>query len=151
MENNENLLQNCMIWLTDISMFRARISKIRQRLQEARSNVDNAAGNEKYISIIQRIHIALNRLDSTETSILLCIKESTKIPTFNPFSKMTLGEWSENEMFKTMKNNYIRIVDLQKSLNDFLKDNVPTRSSSKVVKLENARNRDRGELDLHFN
>lgn len=150
MENNENLLQNCMIWLTDISMFRARISKIRQRLQEARSNVDNAAGNEKYISIIQRIHIALNRLDSTETSILLCIKESTKIPTFNPFSKMTLGEWSENEMFKTMKNNYIRIVDLQKSLNDFLKDNVPT-SSSKVVKLENARNRDRGELDLHFN
>lgn len=151
MENNENLLQNCMIWLTDISMFRARISKIRQRLQEARSNVDNAAGNEKYISIIQRIHIALNRLDSTETSILLCIKESTKIPTFNPFSKMTLEEWSENEMFKTMKNNYIRIVDLQKSLNDFLKDNVPTPSSSKVVKLENARNRDRGELDLHFN
>ena len=136
MKNNDNFLQNCMIWLTDISMYRCQINQLKKQLHSMKSQIEYEKSSETYTTIIQGIHIALSGLNSTEASILYVIKDNTPSSTVLPFSTKICYEATEDEMFENMKGNYTRFVDLQKSLNNYLKENTAPVTPLEAAKLE---------------
>ena len=121
---SEILYKENLNWLHEVQLFRKGLSQVKAALSESMhlNNIDKKG--EKINTLLNDIHQVNQKLSNTEEKILESLNNGTMYwrgPHENLFcSNSKLIE--ENELLDLMKNNYNLLIEVQRSINQFLSE-----------------------------
>ncbi len=136
MKITDNFLQNCLYWLTEISLYTRRINQMQKELHAMKSRLSNIDSTHHFEAIQQQLQDALNAIQNLECSIIFLIKDNSKNPINKNLEKAKIKISNEDELFEQMKKGYNVFVELQRSFNAFFKETEVQKTSSKVIDLQ---------------
>ena len=134
METIDNIVENCMLWLTDLSVYRSRLQKLQHYLQITKTQFSLKGKFEKYISLTRELQTALKKLQAIEARVIHTVnahESELYIP--------SLARWSdlqnENELFDYMMTANKLVLELQRSVNYCFKDTKEVERPSLIVEM----------------
>lgn len=129
--------KSCMSWLSQISVYTCRITKIRKELEGLISSSISGDEKERAILIMQRIDMALKKFMNTETRIIHTIKQNENYPgnVYVALSETKFAVKNEEYLFRIMQYHYTECIELQQMVNEYLKENAEQRHVSKIIQL----------------
>ena len=111
-----------MSWLSEIQLFRKDLQRMKCEVKLLGNNADkNNIDTVQINQFNESIQTIDKELDYTEKSILFSLNNGKNYwvdaygNNFNPRETLTI----ENDLFDRMKNNYISLVELLKSINNY--------------------------------
>ena len=111
-----------MSWLNEIQLFRNDLQRMKCEVQALGNNADkNNIDKVEINQFNEAIQMIDKELDHTEKSILFSLNNGKNYwvdaygNNFNPRETITI----ENDLFDRMKNNYISLIELLKSINNY--------------------------------
>lgn len=115
MKTTDNTLANCMLWMTDISVYRTRINKMLNQIQQQKNRFTMEGNYERFIELSQKIGAGIHRLQQIEIKVMHTLKKLT-----NELYKPTPVRWTsienESELFDNMILANSLVVNLQKEI-----------------------------------
>jgi hypothetical protein len=102
--------------------------------------LDHEQAHQKTSSIMKAVHVVLNKLNSTESKILLKIQENSNFPFSEALPGTVLKVCTEDELFENMKSSYSLYIDLHRSFNRYLKEvSEPADQLLKFIRVETSK------------
>ncbi len=135
MKINDHFLQNCLYWLTEISLCNRRINQMQKELEEAKVKVAHNELNQNFENLRKRFDTVLNKLKETESSIIFLIKNNAS-KSINSLATSKCKIESEKELFELMKALYNSFIELQRSSNYFFTQIECLEVAPKVINLQ---------------
>lgn len=129
-----NIVANCMLWLTDISTYRQRVQKMQQKLQSLKNQFSLQGKFEKYISLSRELQGALKKLNTIESKVIhtvnmhedeLYLPSLTKMPAFK----------SENDLYDHMIYANKIIVELQRAVDNCFEETAVPEKRSLLIEM----------------
>ncbi|MCY7420400.1 MAG: hypothetical protein LH478_01475, partial [Chitinophagaceae bacterium] len=120
MNITDNIVQNCMLWLTDLSTYRYRIQKMQVHLQNIKTQFSLLGKFEQYVNLSRDLQTALKKLKAVEAKVIHTIKmhqNELYVPALNKL----LDLQNENELFDNMIYANKITVELQRSVGNCFK------------------------------
>ena len=134
METTDNILQNCMLWLTDISHYRCRLKKLQQYLQTSKTQFSLKGEYENFINLTRDVQNAMKKLQSIESRVIHAINTHQ-----NKLYVPSLAKWSElqnkNELFNYMMYANEIVIELQRAVHYCFEENKEVDHTSIVIKM----------------
>ena len=134
METTDNILQNCMLWLTDISHYRCRLKKLQQYLQTSKTQFSLKGKYENFITLTRDVQNAMKKLQSIESRVIHAINTHQ-----NKLYVPSLAKWSElqneNGLFDYMMYANKIVVELQRAVHYCFEENKEVDHTSIVIKM----------------
>jgi hypothetical protein len=127
-----------MTWLSELSIYRGRINKIKKDLQDMKLKVFNSSLEDRCILIMQDIRTLYFDVDATE-QIIICIIKNNMIPNYYSVQVESEYDNGEDELFKKMKFCYNSLLELESKFYYFSNEAVKLVSlqqPSKVIQLQ---------------
>lgn len=119
MKPTVNFVQDCMCWLTEISVYTNRIHKMQLQMQAIKPKITEAT-KENFVLMMQRIDICSRKINITERRIIHVIKQQTN--SYIPPAEKKFSIESEDELFDEMKYAYNLFIEMQRTFNYYLKE-----------------------------
>ncbi len=115
MKTTDNTLANCMLWMTDLSIYRGRINKMLNQIQQQKNRFTIEGNYERFIELSQKISTGSHRLQQIEFKVMHTLKKLT-----NELYKPSAVRWTsienETELFDNMILANSLVVNLQKEI-----------------------------------
>lgn len=134
METIDHIVENCMLWLTDLSVYRYRLQKLQHYLKISKTEFSLKGKFEKYISLKRELQTALKRLQTIEARVIHTInahESELYIPSLTRWSDLQ----NENELFDNMMTANKVVLELQRSVNYCFKDTKHIEYPSLIVEM----------------
>lgn len=133
MKLNDTFLQTCMCWLTEISVHRYRIIKMRKQLSKLKPEPANDAVSVKYSSLVQGVQIALNKLDATESRIIYSMQKNTNWKMYCASIEDEFTMNSEEDLFENMKMSYNLLIELQRAFYHLFEVSISSEKAEQII------------------
>lgn len=122
----DTILENCMMWISDISVYRCRLNRIQLQLNKLKNKYALEGRYDTYISIAQGFHTCLKKIQLIEAKIIHTINKRLnelyipKIETWSPIE-------NEAELFDNMLLANKMIIELQRNIHNAFStaENIP--------------------------
>lgn len=131
---DNNIVENCMNWLTDLSVYRNRLQKLQHHLQCSKTQFSLKGKFEKYISLTRELQTALKKIQSIESRVIHTInvhENELYIPHLNKWSDLQ----NEDELFENMMTANRVVLELQRSISSCFKDSKDVEHPSLLVEM----------------
>ena len=132
MKTSDNIVENCMLWLTDLSVYRSRLQKLQHYLQIIKTQFSLKGKFEKYISLTRELQTALKKIQTIESRVIHTInahESELYIPSLTRWSDLQ----NENELFDNMMTANKVVLELQRSINYCFNDTKEVERPSLIV------------------
>ena len=132
METSDNIVENCMLWLTDLSVYRSRLQKLQHYLQITKTQFSLKGKFEQYISLTRELQTALKKIQIIESRVIHTInahESELYIPSLTRWSDLQ----NENELFDNMMTANKVVLELQRSINYCFNDTKEVEHPSLIV------------------
>ncbi len=134
METTDNILQNCMFWLTDISNYRCRLKKLQQYLQTSKTRFSLQGKYENFINLTRDVQTAMKKLQSIESRVIHAInmhQNELYVPSLTKWSELQ----NENELFDHMMYANKIVVELQRAVHYCFEENKEVDHTSILIEM----------------
>ncbi len=115
MKNKDHLFENCLLWLSDLSVYRCRLTKMQTRLASYKHMYAREGNLDSYMELCQMLQGAFKKLQAIEKKVIHSVKKR-----MNELYVPNMESWllleNESDLYETMMTANMLVLNLQKSI-----------------------------------